>query len=516
VSPSLPEHPDLDQLRRQAKELRDSARAGDSAALGRIAWSVAPHGVPAVTLASAQLTIAREHGFPSWPRLKAAVEAQAGGGSPHLAAFLTASVTGWAPEAARLMAGDPGIGRASVFAAAALGQDGLVSQFIAADPTLAVAPDHDRGWPPLLYACYSHWHRIDPARASGLVTVAGLLLDAGASPDTDNGRPAHQGRRSALHGSVVVNNPAITRLLLERGARPDEFDALYQAVTHPDNTCLELLLSHGAPVANTWAMNSAVQARNTAGLRLLLAAAARNEPSKIAAMATDALTPAAENGLEEAVEALLAAGADPNAPAPDDGLPPLRRAVRGGHQVAAATLASYGARDEVTDADRLIGACVRADQAEMEQLVAGHPGLAERLAAEEPGELVDVASRAPASAVRLLVTLGFSPDARNRSNWGETALHTAAHAGQADTIRYLLSLGADVNALDARFSATPLAYATVGSRERAGQDGDWPATVRLLLDAGSSHEGAWVAGKPPSSEVAEVLREYGVQPETDG
>jgi hypothetical protein len=115
--------PDEAQLRRQAKELRDSARAGDSAALGRIAWPVAPHDAAAVTLASAQLTIAREHGFPSCLRLKATVEAQAGGGSPHLAAFLTASVTGWAPEAARLMAGDPGIGRASVFAAAALGRD---------------------------------------------------------------------------------------------------------------------------------------------------------------------------------------------------------------------------------------------------------------------------------------------------------------------------------------------------------------------------------------------------------
>jgi ankyrin repeat protein len=159
---------------------------------------------------------------------------------------------------------------------------------------------------------------------------------------------------------------------------------------------------------------------------------------------------------------------------------------------------------------------VRGDQAEMEQLVAGHPGLAERLAAEEPGVLAEVAGRAPASAVRLLVTLGFPPDARNASRWGETALHAAAEAGQADTVRYLLSLGADVNARDERFSATPLAFATVGSGELAGQDGDWPATVRLLLDAGASPEGAWLAGKPPSDEVAEVLRARGVSPESDG
>lgn len=516
MSQSLPEHPDLGQLRRQAKELRDSARAGDAAALDRIARSVAPHDAAAVRLATAQLTIAREHGFPSWPGLKAAVEAQAGGASPHLAALLTASVTGWTPQAERLLADDPGIGRASVFGAAALGEARLVSEFIAADPAAAVVPDHDRGWPPLLYACYSHWHRIDPARVSGLVTVVGLLLDAGASPDTSNGRPAHQGRRSALHGAVIANNPDVTRLLLDSGARPGEFDCLYQAATHPDNACLELLLRHGAPVARTWAMESAVRGRNTAGLRLLLAAAARSEPGQAGAMATDALTPAAESGQKEAVEALLAAGADPNAPAPDDGLPPLRRAVRGGHRAAAAALASYGARDTITDPDRLIGACVRADQAEVAQLVAGHPGLGERLADEEPGALADVAGRAPASAVRLLVGLGFPPDARNRSRWGETALHTAAGAGRAETVWYLLGLGADVDARDERFSATPLAYATVGSGEGAGQDGDWPATVRLLLDAGASREGAWIAAKPPSSEVAEVLREYGVQPEGHG
>jgi hypothetical protein len=36
-SPSLPERPDLGQLRRRAKELRDAARAGDAAAVDRLA-----------------------------------------------------------------------------------------------------------------------------------------------------------------------------------------------------------------------------------------------------------------------------------------------------------------------------------------------------------------------------------------------------------------------------------------------------------------------------------------------
>jgi hypothetical protein len=64
--------------------------------------------------------------------------------------------------------------------AAALGEAGLVGEFIATDLTPAVGLDDDRGWPPLLYACYSHSHRINPARAGGLTAVASLLLDAGA------------------------------------------------------------------------------------------------------------------------------------------------------------------------------------------------------------------------------------------------------------------------------------------------------------------------------------------------
>ena len=67
--PELPNRPDLEQLRRQARELQRRAAAGDADALHQVR-SVAN----SVTLSAAQLAIAREHGFASWPRLKAEVE----------------------------------------------------------------------------------------------------------------------------------------------------------------------------------------------------------------------------------------------------------------------------------------------------------------------------------------------------------------------------------------------------------------------------------------------------------
>lgn len=67
--PYLPARPHLDQLRRQAKDLLRAAKGADPAAR---AWLAAVAGE--LTLASAQLVVAREYGFASWPRLKAEVE----------------------------------------------------------------------------------------------------------------------------------------------------------------------------------------------------------------------------------------------------------------------------------------------------------------------------------------------------------------------------------------------------------------------------------------------------------
>ena len=74
---SLPERPDLDQLRRQAKELRRSAQAGDRDAIERL-LRYADVDPATVTLSTAQLVIARESGFASWPRLTEALKAAPG------------------------------------------------------------------------------------------------------------------------------------------------------------------------------------------------------------------------------------------------------------------------------------------------------------------------------------------------------------------------------------------------------------------------------------------------------
>jgi hypothetical protein len=69
--PGLPERADIDQLRRQARELLRAAVAGEPEATARLRTVSERR-----TLAAAQLAIAREHGFRSWPALRSEAESR--------------------------------------------------------------------------------------------------------------------------------------------------------------------------------------------------------------------------------------------------------------------------------------------------------------------------------------------------------------------------------------------------------------------------------------------------------
>ena len=77
---SLPDHASLEQLRKQAKDLLRDARAGDTSAHERLTLAPASAHGPPISLSRAQLAIAREYGFASWPKLAHHVESLHGGG----------------------------------------------------------------------------------------------------------------------------------------------------------------------------------------------------------------------------------------------------------------------------------------------------------------------------------------------------------------------------------------------------------------------------------------------------
>jgi ankyrin repeat protein len=110
-----------------------------------------------------------------------------------------------------------------------------------------------------------------------------------------------------------------------------------------------------------------------------------------------------------------------------------------------------------------------------------------------------------------MLQLGIPIDTRGDD--GATALHAAAYAGSADTVRLLLENGADIGACDSTWNSTPLEWAAVGSGEQpaSAPEPDWPRTVRILLEHGASPGDVGLAPddpKPPSADVAALLRAH--------
>lgn len=507
----VPERPDLDQIRRQAKELRDAVRAGEPDAVARLA----EFGLPGTTLSDAQLVIAREHGFPSWPALKAAVDARLADVAQRVDTFLRSSVRGQLRTAVSILVEDPAIATYDIRTALVLGDVDRVRAELARDPGFVHRRDDEWGWPALLAVCNSRWHR-DPKRGEGLAEIARLLLDAGADPNTTIGTPGERGYCTALFGSAgCANNVAITRLLLDRGAVPDD-STLYLAAFDRSHECLRLLLPHAHDLAASTALSATISIDDIEGTRLLLDAGVDPNRPLPADLFGDRYTEeqaigtvgaAVEFASPDHARALVEAGADPNAPG-RNGYPPYRLALRRGLPDLAEWLAAHGAVPDITDTDRLLAALLRGDRTEAQRLADVDVSAADQsLAFMRAAEAGDV------EAVTLMLDLGFDMAVRDSED-GATPLHRAAYAGSADVVRLLIARGADVDVADARYSSPPLDWTIVGSgtHEREKPHSDFVATARALIEGGADLSGISWDEKPPSDEVAALLATYGVTP----
>jgi hypothetical protein len=147
---TLPVRVDLDQLRRQAKDVLRAARAGDDIAAARIR-AVSDE----LSLTAARLAIAREHGFPSWARLKDEVNARISSLDDLARAFCDASVRDWTGRAVRMLAANPEIATHGLAVAIVLGDVERVRTELDEDPAAVTRPDARTGWTALHLACSS-------------------------------------------------------------------------------------------------------------------------------------------------------------------------------------------------------------------------------------------------------------------------------------------------------------------------------------------------------------------------
>jgi ankyrin repeat protein len=413
---SLPARPDLRRLRDEAKARR---RAGEFP-----------------TLALAQLALAREHGFASWPRLKVAVEALTLDATERAAALVRSACSSDVRRARLLLDADPALARHDLACACVTGEAEMVARRLEGASELARTTVTPFGWEPLLYVCFSRLLRADPSRVEGIRAVARLLLAAGADP---NASFDHDGwKQVPLYGAAgIANDAALTRMLIDAGADPNDVrepdgigEALYHAVEFADPACAALLIEAGTrPHVVDYCLGRALNFPAPAMVAMMCAHGARASSGNLDQAVL-------KRRGAETVRMLLDAGAPLDEP-DEHGLTPVQVAARWGDDEVVALLIARGADatdlpagDDAIGPDMLIVATQAGDLDAVRQLLDG--GEAVDGARPETGTpLGEAAWRGHPAIVRELVGRG----ARLRWNAGSAigaALHGSRHCHHAE------------------------------------------------------------------------------------
>lgn len=195
----LPERASLEFLKKRAKERLIELRRGD----------------PRAKLATAQLGVARDYGFPSWRALKAEIDRRR---APALASFFAACRAGDVAALGNLLATEPGLAHERT-------PEGSTGLHLAVAHLDAVRLLLEHGADPNARDAGDNAYPLHYAGGAGGVEVVRALLDAGG--DVQGEGDAHQ---LGVIGWATCFGPTVPRdvlaLLLDRGARHHIFSAI--------------------------------------------------------------------------------------------------------------------------------------------------------------------------------------------------------------------------------------------------------------------------------------------------
>jgi hypothetical protein len=218
----LPFRASLSEYEKQAGELLDAWKAGDPGAIGifrqthprfldpHIEWlpqKMSDSEVREVTLEpdDARLAVARWYDFESWPRLAEYVESVTRKDSPvsQFESGVEAVVDGDAATLTSLLRENPDLVRA---------RSARVTHFA----------------PPVHRATLLHYVAANGVEGHRQRTLANAVEIAGEDPNRYNPEGNH-GHTTPLHQAVLGGHGMVVRLLVERGARLDIRDSIYES-----------------------------------------------------------------------------------------------------------------------------------------------------------------------------------------------------------------------------------------------------------------------------------------------
>ncbi len=504
---SLPALPSLEQLKNQAKDLVKQFKAQDSGALRRVQTHLPRATVlplesltaTNLTLSEAQLVVAREYDFPSWPRLKRHVESLQPNHDAAVEAFKTAVQTGDSGKIRTLLRTFP-----------ALVEQIDAPLFTFDSPAILIAARHkDRkalevllqyganinvrsSWwaggfgvlphPDPEFAAYlvERGAVVDVWAAAGMNRLDRLEELVTADPSLVNARGGDG--QSPLHFAASIE---IARFLLDHGAEIDLRDLDHggtpaQTMVADRPEVCRYLLTRGAELD----IFMAVQLGDIALVQQALAA----DPDSLRARVNQGkLTAGTSEGGHIYTYTLR------------NGHSPLYLAAELGYEEIYRLFLAQSSPEE-----RLLAACLAGDEPTVRTMVAEKPEMVRSLPPEQMRAIADAAWHHRTEAVRLMLAVGFDIEARGSED--STALNRAAVRGYADLIELLLAHGASLEAKNA-YGGKPLGACLWGAKNFRDPNGDYVASVEKLIAAGASLEDVRypITNKPVNAVLARAL-----------
>jgi hypothetical protein len=455
----LPARPNLEQYKKQAKDLLKDSKAGAPEALARMRKHRSSSA--RLTLAGAQFVIAREHGFESWLKLARQIKVLTGGDS--LAAVWKSAedavVAGDVETLERLLREHPQTFRAGQPQTSWLG--GLAPDYSAGDARSIIVQNH----------CFENWEHF-------AAYVAALKDGQSAVARFERAVDAIVAGEARTLEKLIRHDPDLVRARSTRKHR---------------SMLLHYLGANGVEGHRQRTPKNAVQIAEMllhAGAEADAVADMYGGGCTTLGLVATSIHPKVAGVLHELIDVLLAHGARMDAPGSGDATALVNGCLANGRADAAEYLAGRGAPLDLEGAAGV-------GRLDLVKSFFNSDGSLKNTAtsAQMKGGFTWACEYGRTDVVEYLLDRGIDVGELFLRPHGQTGLHWAAHGGHVDTVKALLRRRAPVDLKDKRFRGTPLDWALHGWSGRktdAAASDSYHDVVTLLVAAGALVEPGWL------------------------